>query len=188
MDIGSIMGDVMGELEDQGLSGAVLGQVEAAVARVARKVGTQVTVHKPHWRNGELAPGVMAPGEGKVPIGMVAQAGGGTFTATLSSIDFVGRNQKPFKPVRILATTVRTGASATGRLLTKMYVGTDLMQGTLAAIDLELIGAPTSFDTEVDFLQGPPGVEVTFSIVLSAAPTGGDTIFATMMCLGKIVH
>ena len=183
-----VLGQILGDLADEGIDGDVLGAVKKAIVKASHG-GANVHVNKPSWRDGQLAPGVEAPGEGYVPVGLVPQAGGGTFLAALQAIDFVGRNQKPYQARRLLVATVRTGATAVGRLLAKMFVGTDLMMGTLQAIDIELLGAATAFDTVMHFMQAPPGVEITVSVAIAGtALANADTIFASLQFLGHIIH
>jgi hypothetical protein len=195
---GSVLGEIMGELD--GMSDATLDAVEEAVgaARAGRRHhggGHTMTVHKPSWRGRELGPGVNAPGEGMVPMPLLAinqtGAGGtGVWNAAASGqITFQGQLQKPFKGRRLVATTQRVGATATAILLGQMFVGVDLNQATIQAFDVEAYGAPTSFDMDLNLMQAPPGV--IFSLLVSlggAAPTGTDSITAAISIKGHIIH
>jgi hypothetical protein len=182
-----VVGDLLGE---EGLDGEEVADILGAV-KAARGRGRMLRLPaKPSWRSGQLAPGVMTPQEGLVPLPMTAQAGSpvGTFTATLPSITFLGRLQKPYRAERLLVSSVRTGATSTGRLLGQIFVGTDLQQAQINGFDLELIGPATAFGTRLTLLQAPPGVEINVAVTLSSGLTAPDTIFASMLFLGRVVH
>jgi len=126
-----------------------------------------------------------------VPLPMTPQAGtpAGTFTSTLSQITWAGQLQKPFRSERLLVSVVRTGTDATGRLLTQLFVGTDLQQAEIAGWDAELIGQATAFGTRLTCKAAEPGVQVRLIVTLSSAMTvTTSSIFATFMFLGRIVH
>ncbi|HEX3063387.1 MAG TPA: hypothetical protein VHP55_11955 [Usitatibacter sp.] len=178
-----VVGDVLGDVD-----GDVLGEAPHAARRPLLRLQA-----KPNWRHGQLAPGVMAPDEGMVPMTLTAQAGQGTggtgtFTSVLSSINWLGRMQKPYRAERFLISVVRTGTTATGRLLGQFFVGVDLQQAAILGFDLELLGAATAFGTRLTLVQAPPGVEITIQVVLSSALTNPDTILAFMGFLGRIIH
>jgi len=143
--------------------------------------------HKPQWRD-QMAPGVIMPDEGMVPLPLTAQANGGFFDTTFNQITFQGQLQKPFRPERLLVSTVRNGASAVGRLLTQLFVGTDLQGGDITQWDAELIGQANAFGTRLTCKAAEPGVLVRMIVSLSQPVTGSDTVFATMTWLGRIVH
>lgn len=144
---------------------------------------------RPAWRN-QLAPGVIQPDEGLVPLPLQANAGTppGTFAAAVPLITFAGQLQKPFRGERILVSVVRTGASAVGRLLVQLFVGTDLQGAEITSWDIELVGQPGSFGTRLTIKQAEPGVQIRVLGQLSTALAGTDTIFASMQILGRIVH
>ena len=144
---------------------------------------------RPDWRNGQAAPGVMLPDEGMVPLGMVPDNSTGIFTAAgATKITWIGRLQKPFRAERLLVSSVRTGATATGRLLGQFFVGVDLNMATLQSVDIELYGAATAFGTRLTLLQAPPGVEISVPTTLSNAVTGTDTVYASVQWSGRIIH
>jgi hypothetical protein len=169
------MGDVMG--------------VGAAIAPHVNHHRMHRLPPKPNWRD-QLAPGVMQPDEGMVPLPLAPQAGTplGTFTATVPTITFQGQLQKPFRPERLLTSTVRTGATAVGRLLAQLYVGTDLQQAEITGWDAELIGAATAFGTRLTCKAAEPGVFVRMVISISSLLTGTDTIQANLTFLGRVIH
>src|SRR5512144_684874 len=140
--------DVMGQ--DDGLDGAdVMGSVAAQVVGYtddgypivvgARRRGNHPTIQltRPDWRNGQVAPGVIAPDEGLETLPM----GNFTYTASAQVNTFSGQVQKPFRGERWLIRVVRTGASAVGVILAQLFAGTDLAQLDVAAIDLESLAA-----------------------------------------------
>ena len=181
---GDVMGDVMGDEMD---GDYVLGAAAPALARAGRGPRRLAIPNRPRWRN-QLAPGVIQPDEGMVVLPLAPQAGGGTFSATVTTITFQGQLQKPYRAERLLVSVVRTGATATGRLLGQLFVGTDLQQAEIAGWDVELVGQPTAFGTRLTTKAAEPGVLIRLQIVLSSGLTGTDTIFASMMFLGRVIH
>lgn len=173
---GDVDGDVMG-----------YGSVMGARRRAARKIAIP---QRPDWRQGQLAPGVIQPDEGMVPLTLQGTAGSplGTFSATVQTITFQGQLQKPFRPERLLTSTVRTGTSAVGRLLTVLYVGTDLQQADVFGWDAELVGLPGAFGTRLTCKAAEPGVLIRAIITLSVALSGTDTIQANLTFMGRVIH
>lgn len=185
----SVLGAVLGELDE--LDGVTLGAVQKAVSTAVAKRGGGASIHlqKPSWRQGELAPGVNAPQSGQVPLPMNPLSAGGVFSATVSTITYEGKLQKPYQAERLMASTVRTGASATARCIGQIFVGVDLNQAQLQGVDLEALGAPTAFDTRMRLMQAPPGVAISIlASLFGSAPTGTDTIGLTMFFLGEVIH
>ena len=187
----SVLGSVLGELDE--LDGDVLGAVQHAVSKAVAKRGggAHIQVSKPHWRHGELAPGVNAPQSGQVPLPLNPLSQGGIFSvaAGVGSITYEGKLQKPFQAERLLASTVRTGATATARCIGQIFVGVDLNQAQLQGVDVEVLGAPTAFDTRMRLMQAPPGVAISVLVTLfGGAPTGTDSIALTMFFLGEVLH
>lgn len=196
-----IYGEVMGDM-DGDMDGEMEGEMMGAIARArARRSGSRAIMApsgkrmmqlppKPRWR-AQLAPGVIQPDEGMVPLPMVANAGSpaGNFTSTLNQITFAGQLQKPFRAERLLVSVVRTGTDAVGRLLTQLFVGTDLQGAEIAGWDAELIGQATAFGTRLTTKAAEPGVQIRLVVTLSNAMTvTTSSIFATFMFLGRIVH
>ncbi len=183
--------EVVGETADgQPLYMHTDGDVEGAEVMGAGRRRMMRLPPKPAWRN-QLAPGVIQPDEGMVPLQMSAQAGSppGTFTSTLSQITFQGQLQKPFRGERLLVSAVRTGTDATGRLLTQLFVGTDLQGAEIFPWDAELLGIPGAFGTRLTVKQAEPGVLIRFIVTLSNAMTvTTSSIFASFLILGRIVH
>lgn len=175
------MGDYEGEAEIVGYDeygDAILG------AAKPRRRPRRIAVRKPGWRRTQLAPGVIAPDQGLLPLPM----GNFTFTAALQTNTFQGQLQKPFRGERLLVTTVRTGTTAVGRLLGQIFVGTDLAQLDVPQIDLEQVGDPNAFGVRLTMKPAQPGVFIRLVTSLSSALAGTDTIFASITLLGRNVH
>lgn len=190
---GDVMGDVMGydgPMGDEGSEAQVVGYddygypIVVGAPKRRRRGRSMVAVQRPNWRNGQLAPGVIAPDQGMLPLPM----GNFTFTATAQTNTFSGQIQKPFRGERWLVTTVRTGASAVGRLLSQPFVGTDLALLDINPIDVEQIGAGNAFGVRLTMKPAQPGVFIRLVTTLSSALAGTDTIFASIQLLGRLVH
>ncbi len=199
----AVYGDVMGDYDMQGdvMGDAAFDVVGQGYVPGYGIVGARRPRHhghgprhmaippRPQWRN-QLAPGVIQPDEGMVPLPLSPSAGSppGTFTAAITTMTFQGQLQKPYRAERLLVSVVRTGASATGRLLTQLFVGTDLQQAEINGWDAELVGTTNAFGTRLTAKAAEPGVFIRLVVTLSNNPTGTDTIFATMMFLGRVIH
>lgn len=184
--MGDVDGDIMGDLDgDYDMHGEdVIGARRRRAGRGNRALAIPP---KPGWRK-QLAPGVIQPDEGMVPLPLAPQANGGTFTTAIPQITFQGQLQKPFRAERLLVSVVRTGPTATGRLLSQLFVGTDLQQAEIAGWDIELIGQATAFGTRLTSKAAEPGVLIRVVSTLSSGLTAPDTIFASVMFLGRVVH
>jgi hypothetical protein len=144
---------------------------------------------KPSWRDGEMAPGVNAHDEGMIPLPLSPTTAGGTFSSVAPAITWQGQLQKPYRAERLIVSVVRSaGPTANGLLLGQIFVGTDLQLADIQGIDIETLGAPTAFGTRLTLHQAPPGVLIRIIVTLSSAPTGTDTIFASMYFLGRVIH
>ena len=183
--IGDVMGDVMGD-DDDSVSGVeIVGYDDETGAPIvsgrSRRRGPRVQLEKPGWRSSQLAPGVIAPDQGMLPLPL------GSFTYVLASQTntFVGQVQKPFRGERLLVTTVRTGTSAVGRVMGQMFVGSDLAALDVPSVDLEQIGAPNAFGVRLTMKPIQPGVQFRIITSLSNALTGTDSIFCTIQLLGR---
>lgn len=187
---GDVMGDVMGYGNyDEGEGAQVVGYDDQGYpivvgAAKTRRRRPMVQLSKPGWRNGQLAPGVIAPDQGMLPLPM----GNFTFTASAQTNTFSGQIQKPFRGERFLVTTVRTGASAVGRILAQPFVGTDLALLDISPIDIEQIGSPQAFGVRLTMKPAQPGVFIRLVCTLSTALAGTDTIFASIQLLGRNIH
>lgn len=175
-----VTGDVVG-YDDNGEE-IVVG------ARRRNRGVSRVAVRKPGWRNTTLAPGVIAPDQGLLPLPLTGSTGVSTFSAALNTITFEGQLQKPFRGERLLVSVVRTGASAVGRLISQLFVGTDLQQLEVQGFDAEQVGDPAAFGVRLTMKPAQPGVFIRLVTTLSAVLAGTDTIFTTVTILGRNVH
>lgn len=187
---GDVMGDVMGysgAMGDYEGAAQVVGYDDSGypiVVGAARpKARPMVRLTKPGWRSGQVAPGVIAPDQGMLPLPM----GNVTFTASAQTFTFSGQIQKPFRGERLLVTTVRTGTTAVGRLLGQPFVGTDLALLDITPIDIEQIGALNAFGVRLTMKPAQPGVFIRIVTSLSSALAGTDTIFASVQLLGRAI-
>lgn len=200
-----VIGDVMGEQDEDDVSGDVMGYagpmgdydgstqvvgydrggypIVVGKARRPRQGGT-IQVQKPGWRSTQVAPGVIAPDQGLLPLPL----GSVNFALATQTFTFQGQVQKPFRGERLLVSTVRTGTSAVGRLLGQIFVGSDLAALDVPPVDLEQIGSPQAFGVRLTMKPAQPGVFIRIVTSLSSALAGSDTIFATIQLLGRNVH
>ncbi len=200
---GDVMGDVMGyggPMGDWEGSAQIVGYDEydrpiVVGARGRRRHPAHpargrhlVSVKRPGWRGSQVAPGVIAPDQGMLPLPMSGAGGTNTFTATVPSITFQGSLQKPYRGERLLVSVVRTGVSATGRLLGQLFVGTDLQQADIPPVDIEQLGDPTAFGIRMAMHPAQPGVFIRILTNLSIPLVAPDTIQVSVQMLGRIVH
>lgn len=206
-----VIGDVMGEELDgyggpmeSGYEGesevlgyddygnAIVGAIKkpsraALLSRFRPGPQRAIGVRKPQWRRSQLAPGVIAPDQGMLPLTLSAP-NNNTFDATNATLTFEGQIQKPFRGERLLVSTVRTGATAVGRLISQLFVGTDLQQLDVAGFDAEQVGDPNAFGVRLTMKPAQPGVFIRLVTTLSAPLTAPDTIFTSVTLLGRNVH
>lgn len=177
-DVMGVVGDILG-------AGGGRGRRRKGRRRARR---ADVEVESPNWRDDQLGPGVNRPGEGLMPLPLQPLANGGVFDATTGSIIFQGQLQKPFRGERVLTRVTRTGATATGTLLTQLFVGTDLQQADVQGFDIESIGEQTAFGVRLAMSQAQPGVLIRFIVNISTIPQAADTVRLDLQLLGRIVH
>lgn len=187
--VGDVMGDVMG---DDGVEGddydgppVVVGYDQnnypIVVGARKRRPGPTVQLHKPAWRESQLAPGVIAPDQGLHPLPM----GSFTYTATAQINTFQGQLQKPFRGERFLSRVVRTGTTATGTILALIFVGTDLAQLDVNELDLESLSDKQAFGVRMSMKPAQPGVFIRVKTTLDTVLTTTDTIKVTLQLLGR---
>jgi len=182
-----------GPMEDYEVEGAdVLGYdddgneiVVGAPRRRVVRARKRVPVRQPRWRRTQLAPGVIAPDQGMVPLPMTASAA--AFSATVPEITWSGVLQKPFRGERLLTSVARTGTTATGRILGRIFVGTDLAQADIGSFDLESVGDPNAFGIRLTMKPAEPGVWIRIIGTATPAPTSTDTISFYITLLGRII-
>jgi len=180
---GDVMGDVMGDDDEVQVTGASGSRIVRAV-----RGGAQVAVRRPQWRTRQLAPGVVAPDQGLLPLPLVGRGGTNTFSATVTQIIFEGQIQKPFRGERLLTTVVRTGTSATGSILGQLFVGTDLQQLDIFPFNIEQVGQVNGFGIRLTMKPAQPGVFLRIIATLSKALTSTDTIEVDATILGRNIH
>lgn len=196
-----VIGDVMGE-DDDDVQGDVMGYSGPGPRQTAQVVGydeegypvvvgragarrrPQVILEKPGWRQGQLAPGVIAPDEGLLTLPM----GSFTFTASAQTNTFQGQVQKPFRGERFLIRVVRTGTTATGTILAQLFVGTDLAMLDVAPVDLESLANPQAFGVRLTMKPAQPGVFIRALCTLDTVLTTTDTIKVSLQLLGRNIH
>lgn len=195
-DDGDVAGDVMGDVMGYGgpmgnyQGGAsVVGYDDEGypivVGRGPRRRGSaNIQIQKPGWRQSQVAPGVIAPDQGLLPLPM----GNFTFVLAAQTFTFQGQVQKPFRGERLLVSTVRTGTTAVGRLLGQIFVGSDLAALDVPPIDIEQIGSPNAFGVRLTMKPAQPGVFIRIVCALSSALTGTDSIFTSVQLLGRNIH
>jgi hypothetical protein len=187
--VGDVMGDVMG---DDGVEGddydgppMVVGYDQnnypIVVGARKRPRGPMVQLHKPAWRESQLAPGVIAPDQGLHPLPM----GSFTYTASAQINTFQGQIQKPFRGERFLSRVVRTGTTATGTILALIFVGTDLAQLDVNELDLESLSDKQAFGVRMSMKPAQPGVFIRVKTTLDTVLTTTDTIKVTLQLLGR---
>lgn len=180
------MGDYEGDTEtDEDIDGDVIGARRRRRRRHKRHAIARV--RKPGWRRSQMAPGVIAPDQGLLVLPMAGTAGQ-QFSSTLNQITFQGQTQKPFRGERLLVSTVRTGTSATGRLLAQLFAGTDLQQLDVTQFDAEQVGDPNAFGVRLTMKPVQPGVFMRLIVTLSTPLTTTDTIDAYVQLLGRNIH
>lgn len=151
-----------------------------------------IAVPIPAWRGGMLAPGLPAPQEGQVVLPLRALTTDTfTFAGGLQTLTFQGRPQKPFKANRLIVVASHIPAAPGGpttpaKVLGKVYVGTDPQQATLSNMQLEAIGAPTAFGTDLEFVQAEPGVDFNIDAILSIPlAIDGETVQVNIDAIGR---
>jgi len=191
--MGSVMGSVMGDDVDgdSELAGELAEVIGAVLGRHRRHHRHAALPPRPGWREGELAPGVMMPDEGMLPLPLTPLQNNGQYTAAFPSITFQGQLQVPFRAERLLAQSsrVNTGGTAVGRILGQFFVGVHLSQAEIFGMDVELIGAVTAFGTRMTLIQAPPGVLIRIVTTITLVPTSPDTVtLPSMLFFGRTVH
>jgi hypothetical protein len=189
---GDVMGDVMGgyggPMGNYDGGAQVVGYDDegypVVVGKGPRRRRPTVQLAKPGWRQGQLAPGVIAPDQGLLPLPM----GNFTFNLANQTNTFQGQIQKPFRGERLLVTTVRTGTTSVGRILGQIFVGSDLAALDVAPVDIEQIGSPAAFGVRLTMKPAQPGVFIRIVCTLSSALTTTDTIFVSCQLLGRLIH
>lgn len=142
----------------------------------------------PPWRTPQLAPGVMAPFEGLVPLQLTADVNAGVLTAAFPLINFTAQPQKPFRGQRVVAVVNRSaGASASSvRIQGGIFIGTDLQGASFGDTPLETF-APTAFGVDLVLTPAGPGITVRVPVIATPAVPGGETIAVAITILGRYI-
>ena len=137
------------------------------------------------WMAGRQAPGVWANDEDMVPLPLIPEVNGGVFVAGgPTTINFVGKTQKPFRAERPFADIVPTGTSVAGvRAYAEAWVGTDYQGANIAPFNLASFVA-TAFGSRLKLKPAEPGVEITLQVTLSTYPTGSDSVSVGIDLMG----
>lgn len=202
-DDDDVEGAVLGYEGPMGMDGSIVGydddgspiivgaskknRLKRKLAKLRRQNRKLIALQKTNWRKTQLAPGVIAPDQGMLPLPLAGQPSS-TFSLNQQTITFEGQIQKPFRGERLLVSVVRTGTSATGRLLSQLFVGTDLQQLDVPQFDAEQVGSPQAFGVRLTMKPAQPGVFIRLVTSLSNPLTTTDTIFASVTLLGRLVH
>jgi hypothetical protein len=148
-------------------------------------------MNKPDWRQGQLAPGVLAPSEGLEPMPLTPNLNGGVFDASTPLISFTGRPQRPFRGERLLAQVLRSGTSAAGvfAVTTGVFVGTSLQQLQIGNYNLDFFPA-NAFGVRLDMIPAEPGIDITINVTVTPAATitGTDFLSVQLLLLGRCMR
>lgn len=142
----------------------------------------------PGWRTPQLAPGVMAPFEGLVPLQLIPDLNGGILTAAFPTITFTGRPQKPFRGQRVVATIDRSaGAGAVQpRIIGGITVGTDLQAVSRGNTSLAIFQT-TAFGVELVLTPSGPGIDIVIPVSSPVAVPAGESVTISIEILGRYI-
>lgn len=190
-ELGSVMG-----IDEDGME--VVGVVPRSASRARIQYlrrhphapAGMVRVWKPHWRERQLAPGVIAPDQGLLPLPLSATANNGQFDVNYQTLTFEGQLQKPFRGERLLVTTDKTGTVVpTNQVLGQLFVGTDLQQLDVPPFNVEQVGQVQGFGIRLTMKPAQPGVFIRVLASLSGTALSSDQVIATeMTILGRLIH
>lgn len=186
--------DVEGDHEVEVSS--VLGELAELIGAV-KKSRHGHRLHKPSWREGEMAPGVNLPDEGMHPLPLAPQGSTGLFANSANgapaSIVYSGQIQVPFRGERIFAQAARVGTTAalTGaaQLLAQIFVGVGLQQADIFGVPIEVLGGATTFGSRFTMKEAPPGILIRMIVTEQAIPTSPDFVQLYQITLmGRVLH
>ena len=105
----------------------------------------------------------------------------------LTPIQLTAAPQKPFKGIRLVLDTARTGASATGLVtVNRLDMGVDF-QGVNVQPQPAGAYAPNAFDTSLYLSPIQPGVDATLTLGITVAPTTVDRVDVSAMIIGVLL-
>jgi hypothetical protein len=176
---------------------SVLGELAELIGAVKRNRHGGHRLHKPGWREGEMAPGVNLPDEGMHPLPLAPQGSTGLFANSANgappSIVYSGQIQVPFRGERIFAQAARVGTTAalTGaaQLLAQIFVGVGLQQADIFGVPIEVLGGATTFGSRFTMKEAPPGILIRMIVTEQALPTSPDFVQLYQITLmGRVLH
>lgn len=171
--------EIMGALDELGIDELGADELGAIVRRAG---GKPSAIQK--LRQMVALPGVPAQGKRRQYMGL----GTVTFTpASGLSLSFSVDPQRPVIIRKLVIAPTRIGVTATGALaLNQLNVGSNNQSVNAAGTPcpVELFG-PTVMDNEVLFDVASPGVNISGSISISAAPGVGESV---VVAIGAIVE
>lgn len=182
------MTDVMGYGDDfSGVDGDDMDVVGAMTMR--RPTSMLRLPAKPGWRQGQVAPGVWGPRQGMEPLPLTGNPVAGFSAAGPNLANLDARPQRAFRAERLLCTVLRTGASATARVICSgIFIGTALQSVELGDFDIELLGNANAFGVRLALQPAAPGILVRLPVhLVGPALVGADTIIVFAMFLGRTI-
>lgn len=129
-------------------------------------------------------PGVPSNGLRQQPLGL----GATSFTATSgTALSLSASPQRPFKGLRIVIDTARTGTTSTGLVtITALNIGTVNQFVGSGAVSVTTFAA-TSFDTNVSLDPAVPGIQIVMNFAISVAPSSSDRVDISGTIMGMTV-
>lgn len=187
------MGDDVDGEDGDGVQGYVMGD-DQVVGRRGRGRVLQLPA-QPGWRRRNVAPGVAAPGEGMELMALNPDSAGGLFDITNlgAVITFQARPQRPFRAERLIATVRRVPDVVAGvpqniALCDGIFIGTQLMQATRGAFDIETFTA-TAFGVRMQLVPADPGMDVQLPIrAFGPAFVGTQAILVSLLFMGRTIQ
>jgi hypothetical protein len=170
--------DILGDDDMLGADDDILGDDDMLGAmRSSRRRGWRAQL-----RRG--APGAPAVSEMMMPLGL----GSVTFTSSTPLTATLAANpQLAFRPERlVLVTTRSSGATAIGVAVTDIKVGQRSQLVSPVDIPAEAFG-PTAFGVRLALDPCTPGILVTVSLRITAAPSPSDSVTVIGALIGRSV-
>lgn len=130
------------------------------------------------------APGAPAIAEAMMPLGL----GGFTFTSsTATSVVLAARPQLAFRPERLVLSVARSaGAAAIGVFLGDLKIGQRSQLVSSQELPAEAF-APSAFGVRLALDPATPGIDISATIRITAAPGGTDTLTVIGTLIGRAI-
>lgn len=126
-------------------------------------------------------PGAPPVAEKDIPLGFGNQAFSSTSGTTLT---FTARPQAVFRGRRLVIDSVRSGATGGLVTMTSLLIGTrNQLVGTLGIPISAFAG--TAFGVDMALDPAVPGIDITITLVISAAPGTTDLVTCGVTIIGK---